>query len=51
MAISLTKRVDKDSPITTAEHDTNLTDIETLVNTLEDLIADHETRITALEGA
>lgn len=34
MAIDLTKRAEKGSPITETEHDTNLTDIETAVNGL-----------------
>ena len=51
MAIDLTKRAEKGLPITETEHDTNLTDIETAVNSLLTTIADHETRIAALEGA
>ena len=43
MAIDLTKRDEKGSPITMEEHDDNLTDIETAIN---DLI----TRVEALEA-
>lgn len=49
MAIDLTKRAEKGSPITETEHDDNLDDIETAINALLVTIADHEDRITALE--
>ena len=50
MAIDLTKRDEKGSPITMEEHDINLDDIETAINSLLTTIADHETRIAALEA-
>jgi len=43
MAIDLTKRAEKGSPITETEHDTNLDDIETAINDLID-------RVEALEA-
>ena len=54
MALSLTKRAVKGSPINVTEHDQNLTDIETLVNTLETLVGGEdwgtlEARVTVNE--
>lgn len=49
MAIDLTLRDEKGSPITMEEHDQNFTDIETAINSLLTTIADHEARIAALE--
>jgi hypothetical protein len=55
MPLDLTKRSEKQVPITTVEHDQNLTDIETLVNSLETLVGGEDvpaidTRLTAAEA-
>jgi hypothetical protein len=55
-ALDLTKREEKGSPITMEEHDTNLTNIETEVNALQDLVGTDDevgdlfTRVATVES-
>ena len=54
MPLDLTKRAEKGSPLTIAEVDQNLTDIETLVNSIEGDVSDEDvddisTRLDAAE--
>lgn len=55
MPLSLTKRATKGSPLTVLEHDTNLSDIETLTNSLETYVGTKDvpamdTRLTTAEA-